>query len=125
MSIRNYLDLMASNRFRTAELARRLASALSWRRMWAMENCRERASFWQTQLREYRRGLRQAYSPFICLTTTSESEKTCRALAFNSKAYCKASRKIGKHTSELQSPVHLVCRLLLEKKKNRYKQRHN
>src|SRR5438876_9150722 len=23
------------------------------------------------------------------------------------------------HTSELQSPVHLVCRLLLEKKKNR------
>src|SRR5438876_5570091 len=25
------------------------------------------------------------------------------------------------HTSELQSPVHLVCRLLLEKKKNKYK----
>src|SRR5258708_15146427 len=25
------------------------------------------------------------------------------------------------HTSELQSPDHLVCRLLLEKKKNRYK----
>src|SRR4051794_41564086 len=25
------------------------------------------------------------------------------------------------HTSELQSPVHLVCRLLLEKKKNRTK----
>src|SRR5690348_17961868 len=24
------------------------------------------------------------------------------------------------HTSELQSPVHLVCRLLLEKKKNNY-----
>src|SRR5690348_14053594 len=29
----------------------------------------------------------------------------------------RAVRKIGKHTSELQSPVHLVCRLLLEKKK--------
>src|SRR5438876_6078615 len=27
-------------------------------------------------------------------------------------------REIGKHTSELQSPVHLVCRLLLEKKNN-------
>src|SRR5207244_6702880 len=27
------------------------------------------------------------------------------------------SPKIGKHTSELQSPDHLVCRLLLEKKK--------
>src|SRR4051794_41740065 len=26
------------------------------------------------------------------------------------------------HTSELQSPVHLVCRLLLEKKKNKTKQ---
>src|SRR5258708_29452341 len=25
------------------------------------------------------------------------------------------------HTSELQSPDHLVCRLLLEKKKNKYK----
>src|SRR5258708_16196724 len=25
--------------------------------------------------------------------------------------------KIGRHTSELQSPDHLVCRLLLEKKK--------
>src|SRR5690348_17970211 len=28
-----------------------------------------------------------------------------------------AAIKIGEHTSELQSPVHLVCRLLLEKKK--------
>src|SRR2546426_7787033 len=28
------------------------------------------------------------------------------------------SRQIGEHTSELQSPCNLVCRLLLEKKKN-------
>src|SRR5690348_17997158 len=28
------------------------------------------------------------------------------------------------HTSELQSPVHLVCRLLLEKKKNKYNVSH-
>src|SRR5438876_9154872 len=28
------------------------------------------------------------------------------------------------HTSELQSPVHLVCRLLLEKKNNRYLHQH-
>src|SRR5438876_7248136 len=28
------------------------------------------------------------------------------------------SRRSEEHTSELQSPVHLVCRLLLEKKKN-------
>src|SRR4051794_7050637 len=29
------------------------------------------------------------------------------------------------HTSELQSPVHLVCRLLLEKKKNKHKYEHD
>src|SRR2546426_6866484 len=28
------------------------------------------------------------------------------------------------HTSELQSPCNLVCRLLLEKKKTRYKRQH-
>src|SRR5580765_8740873 len=30
-----------------------------------------------------------------------------------------APRRSEEHTSELQSPVHLVCRLLLEKKKTR------
>src|SRR5438876_7499515 len=30
-------------------------------------------------------------------------------------------RRSEEHTSELQSPVHLVCRLLLEKKKNKKK----
>src|SRR5258708_15085780 len=30
-----------------------------------------------------------------------------------------ATRRSEEHTSELQSPDHLVCRLLLEKKKNR------
>src|SRR5438876_5276902 len=29
-------------------------------------------------------------------------------------------RRSEEHTSELQSPVHLVCRLLLEKKKKRH-----
>src|SRR2546422_1215851 len=29
------------------------------------------------------------------------------------------------HTSELQSRLHLVCRLLLEKKKNKYKNAHS
>src|SRR5438876_6604839 len=31
----------------------------------------------------------------------------------------KQSQRSEEHTSELQSPVHLVCRLLLEKKKKR------
>src|SRR6266581_6276464 len=31
---------------------------------------------------------------------------------------CPARKRSEEHTSELQSPVHLVCRLLLEKKNN-------
>src|SRR6266581_9479417 len=38
---------------------------------------------------------------------------TCRA----SVAWTAPSARSEEHTSELQSPVHLVCRLLLEKKK--------
>src|SRR5438552_11399260 len=33
-----------------------------------------------------------------------------------------ASSRSEEHTSELQSPDHLVCRLLLEKKNTKYKQ---
>src|SRR5438876_8490662 len=32
------------------------------------------------------------------------------------RARCRAAGRSEEHTSELQSPVHLVCRLLLEKK---------
>src|SRR5690348_17594288 len=39
---------------------------------------------------------------------------TCR-----SNGSRKSLRRSEEHTSELQSPVHLVCRLLLEKKKQR------
>src|SRR2546422_2909924 len=34
-----------------------------------------------------------------------------------SPRHCNASRRSEEHTSELQSRLHLVCRLLLEKKK--------
>src|SRR6266581_9669173 len=34
------------------------------------------------------------------------------------RARMRAASRSEEHTSELQSPVHLVCRLLLEKKKN-------
>src|SRR5690348_17855952 len=34
---------------------------------------------------------------------------------------CRGPVRSEEHTSELQSPVHLVCRLLLEKKKNHKK----
>src|SRR2546426_7512854 len=33
---------------------------------------------------------------------------------------CKLSARSEEHTSELQSPCNLVCRLLLEKKKNKH-----
>src|SRR5438876_10887441 len=42
-----------------------------------------------------------------------------RNVPFGRKSTCRAQSKSRseEHTSELQSPVHLVCRLLLEKKK--------
>src|SRR6266487_6816978 len=56
----------------------------------------------------------QRFRPNLVIDSGSES-------GFVENAW--AGRKIGigrseEHTSELQSPVHLVCRLLLEKKKN-------
>src|SRR5690348_18128273 len=46
----------------------------------------------------------------------------CRAKAVNSWGGLTAfARRSEEHTSELQSPVHLVCRLLLEKKKKKSK----
>src|SRR5438309_9446975 len=42
------------------------------------------------------------------------------------RAYARAPRRRSEeHTSELQSQFHLVCRLLLEKKKNKEKTLHN
>src|SRR5690348_17440776 len=38
--------------------------------------------------------------------------------ALGNGVYERAPYRSEEHTSELQSPVHLVCRLLLEKKKN-------
>src|SRR5438876_8433077 len=46
--------------------------------------------------------------------TTSPS---CRSVP--SPSTSPTSLRSEEHTSELQSPVHLVCRLLLEKKKNK------
>src|SRR5690348_18053833 len=40
----------------------------------------------------------------------------------NLRARFPSLQRSEEHTSELQSPVHLVCRLLLEKKKKKYKE---
>src|SRR5690348_13837835 len=41
--------------------------------------------------------------------------------AWTGRSLSSARRRSEEHTSELQSPVHLVCRLLLEKKKRHLK----
>src|SRR5258708_14921370 len=58
--------------------------------------------------------------------STARASATVRALSGMLRRKCSrraaslicAARRSEEHTSELQSPDHLVCRLLLEKKKN-------
>src|SRR5256885_4359744 len=45
-----------------------------------------------------------------------------RATSGRRTANCRSGSRSEEHTSELQSPCNLVCRLLLEKKKNTYLQ---
>src|SRR5256885_15093613 len=42
------------------------------------------------------------------------------SLALVNSAWCSSTPRSEEHTSELQSPCNLVCRLLLEKKKKKY-----
>src|SRR5438876_8299157 len=51
-------------------------------------------------------------------TIGSASAGMMSSLIKSLSASCRP-RRSEEHTSELQSPVHLVCRLLLEKKKNK------
>src|SRR5690348_18075227 len=53
---------------------------------------------------------RQPGGPWSCWTRLTRPTRTSPTICWRSE----------EHTSELQSPVHLVCRLLLEKKKNRF-----
>src|SRR5690348_18058778 len=61
----------------------------------------------------------------ICSCPSSGSARgrgrSCRSA---SRSACSTSPRSEEHTSELQSPVHLVCRLLLEKKKKKTEHRH-
>src|SRR6266481_9509358 len=62
----------------------------------------------------------------ICSPSTRSisSCSTCASLertACSLPASCARNRRSEEHTSELQSQFHLVCRLLLEKKKNNSK----
>src|SRR5690348_17958066 len=55
------------------------------------------------------------------LRTASVSDMPCLRKPSYDSSRCAASSawRSEEHTSELQSPVHLVCRLLLEKKKKK------
>src|SRR5438876_12292955 len=59
---------------------------------------------------------------FSCWAMSNTPASTClNALVrtrFASLYWSLSTPRSEEHTSELQSPVHLVCRLLLEKKKN-------
>src|SRR5690348_18207486 len=48
----------------------------------------------------------------------------CRGCPIRIACFAGAVERSEEHTSELQSPVHLVCRLLLEKKKKNKKATH-
>src|SRR5437762_5647525 len=43
-----------------------------------------------------------------------------RSLVLLAQSFGKLTSRSEEHTSELQSPMYLVCRLLLEKKKKKY-----
>src|SRR5258708_29957583 len=49
--------------------------------------------------------------------TLEEYDKTFASIGRDANVLSYSSRRSEEHTSELQSPDHLVCRLLLEKKK--------
>src|SRR5258708_24511869 len=63
-----------------------------------------------TLFRSTREGLRRSQSPQSCPRRT----RACRQ---DYPGVGHALHRSEEHTSELQSPDHLVCRLLLEKKK--------
>src|SRR2546429_9175668 len=46
--------------------------------------------------------------------------KCCRSTWASNRPVPSRARRSEEHTSELQSRLHLVCRLLLEKKKKKY-----
>src|SRR5258708_9144539 len=53
------------------------------------------------------------------------SESRLKPAFHGRPARCSTPQRSEEHTSELQSPDHLVCRLLLEKKKEQPQHRHH
>src|SRR4051794_41444145 len=70
-----------------------------------------------------RRPPRSTLFPYTTLFRSAEAYAATRSWFARAdtwslfRVHCARLRRSEEHTSELQSPVHLVCRLLLEKKK--------
>src|SRR5207244_8834328 len=69
-----------------------------------------------------RRPPRSTLFPYTTLFRSPPSPGSRRLRTTDGRQPCRAHRcRSEEHTSELQSPDHLVCRLLLEKKKTNHK----
>src|SRR5690348_17761505 len=68
----------------------------------------------QAYISAYLSRVREAYPLYVWLAVTNAHGKI---IASTDSTWVGQLRRSEEHTSELQSPVHLVCRLLLEKKK--------
>src|SRR6266487_4479363 len=66
-----------------------------------------------------RRPPRSTLFPYTTLFRSSSTHER-RARRRERPLLSRSPRRSEEHTSELQSPVHIVCRLLLEKKKLRH-----
>src|SRR3989454_5177549 len=70
-----------------------------------------------------RRPPRSTLFPYTTLFRSQKARRLARALVSDLVVYHPEKRQQGlrseEHTSELQSPCNLVCRLLLEKKKKK------
>src|SRR5258708_29269889 len=66
-----------------------------------------------------RRPPRSTLFPYTTLFRSCASPSFIIDPAPNWLVICSIARRSEEHTSELQSPDHLVCRLLLEKKKRK------
>src|SRR5207248_5273927 len=66
-----------------------------------------------------RRPPRSTLFPYTTLFRSSTAIVPTRCCAFGLAATARTCKRSEEHTSELQSPYDLVCRLLLEKKKKK------
>src|SRR5258708_29914080 len=74
-------------------------------------------------------GAARSHRPHVAESNPRECSRACASVSISRppspcSSACSSSRS-EEHTSELQSPDHLVCRLLLEKKKNTTAREHS